>query len=49
MELSALKEKIWNILSVKDDDLSAAVMRAVFSQEKLPAYYDLVGGDLSTD
>lgn len=49
MELSALKEKIWNILSVKDDDLSAAVMRAVFSQEKLSAYYDLVGGDLSTD
>lgn len=49
MELSALKEKIWNILSVKNDDLSAAVMRAVFSQEKLLAYYDLVGGDLSTD
>lgn len=49
MELSALKEKIWNILSVQDDDLSTSVMSALCSQEKLSAYYDLVGGDLSTD
>lgn len=49
MELSALKEKLWNILSVQDDDLIGAVMSSAFSYKKLSAYYDLVDGDLSID
>ncbi len=49
MELSKLKQKIWDIFSVKNDDFSSACMDAVYDEKKLTAYCDLVGGDLSTD
>lgn len=49
MELSALKNRIWEIFSVQNDDLFNAVMRAAKDEKMLSAYCDLVGGDLCTD
>ncbi len=49
MELSVLKNRIWEIFSVKNDDLFNAVMTAAQNEQMLSAYCDLVDGDLSTD
>ena len=49
MELLALKNRIWDIFSVWDDDLPSAIMNAIENETVLSKYYDLVGGDLSTD
>lgn len=49
MELSKLKEKIWEIFSVKDDDFFSAVMKAAHDERKMSAYFDLMGGDLTRD
>ena len=49
MELSKLKQKIWDIFSVQDDDLLNAIMDAAKNETTLTEYYELVSGDLSTD
>lgn len=49
MELSALKNKIWETFSVENDDLFSAIMNAAQSEKMLSAYCELVDGDLSTD
>ena len=49
MELSKLKQKIWDIFAVQDDDLLSAIMSAATNETSLSEYYELVSGDLSTD
>ena len=49
MELSVLKNKIWSIFSVRNDDLCNAVMGAAQDESTMSAYCDLVDGDLRTD
>ena len=49
MELSKLKNKIWEIFDVEGNDLPGAVMRAAQNEKALSAYCNLVDGDLSTD
>lgn len=49
MELSALKNKIWEIFSVQNNDLFSAVMEAAKNEQMLSSYCELVGGDLNTD
>lgn len=49
MELSVLKNRIWDIFSVRNDDLFSAVMGAAQDESTMSAYCDLVDGDLRTD
>lgn len=49
MELYKLKQKIWDIFAVQDDDLLSAIMSAATNEASLSEYYELMGGDLSTD
>ena len=49
MELSALKNKIWEIFSVQNNNLFSAVMEAAKNEQMLSSYCELVGGDLNTD
>lgn len=49
MELSVLKNRIWDIFHVQNDDLCNAVMGAAQDESTMSAYCDLVDGDLRTD
>lgn len=49
MELSVLRDRIWDIFSVRNDDLFSAVMNATSDENVMSAYCDLVNGDLRTD
>ena len=44
-----MKQKIWDIFAVQDDDLLSAIMSAATNETALSEYYELVSGDLSTD
>lgn len=44
-----MKQKIWDIFAVQDDDLLSAIMPAATNETALSEYYELVSGDLSTD
>lgn len=49
MELSVLKNKIWDIFHVQNDDLFSAVMNATSDENVMSAYCELVNKDLRTD
>lgn len=49
MELSVLKNRIWDIFSVRNDDLFSAVMNATSDENAMSAYLELVNKDLCTD
>lgn len=49
MELSVLKNKIWDIFHVQNDDLCSAVMCAASDESAMSAYCNLVDGNLRTD
>lgn len=49
MELSVLKNRIWDIFSVRNDDLFSAVMNATSDENAMEAYCELVNKDLRTD
>lgn len=49
MELSVLKNRIWDIFSVRNDDLFSAVMNAISDENAMSAYCELVNKDLRTD